>query len=72
MKRGAIFQYTTKTGEIVKGLAYYEDQDPIFSLYDKVFLQLINDDFTPKVTTDGKEIIAIVSHCDLTLIGLLE
>lgn len=72
MKRGTIFQYTDKKGKIIKGFAYREDQNQIFQQYNKVFLRLVNDDFSLKKTEDNKEIIAIKSHCELTLIGFID
>lgn len=69
MSKGIIFQYANKNGEIVKAVALNDEQHSEFSDYGKVFLRVLNDDYTFKKTEKGKGIIALKNSNELIQIG---
>lgn len=69
MSKGIIFKYKDKSGEIVKAVALNDEQHSQFSNYGKVFLRILNDDYTFKKTEEGKGIIALKNGNELIQIG---
>jgi hypothetical protein len=69
MSKGIIYKYTDNEGETVKAVALNDEQSFHFSDYRKVFLRILNDDYDFKKTSEGKNIIAVKNHSDLTRIG---
>ena len=69
MSKGIIFQYENKNGEIVKAVALNDEQHSEFSDYGKIFLRILNDDYTFKKTEEGKGIIALKNSNELIQIG---
>ncbi|TGY38243.1 hypothetical protein [Bacteroides caecimuris] len=69
MSKGVIFKYKSKDGEVVKAVALNDEQHSQFSDYGKVFLRILNDDYTFKKTEEGKEIIAVKNGNELIQIG---
>ena len=63
-----IVTYITKSGAEQKGLVYTSDQRAEYSTYGKVFIRLVNDDFSEKME-GKKKVIAIKNFCDLKVIG---
>lgn len=69
MSKGVIFKYVNKAGETIKAVALNEDQSPAYSDFRKVFLRILNDDFTFKTTDEGKRIVAVKNGDELVPIG---
>lgn len=69
MSKGVIFKYKSKNGEMVKAVAFNKEQDSCFSDHGKVFLRILNDDFTFKKTEDGKDIISVKNGDELIQTG---
>lgn len=63
-----IVTFESKDKTIQKALIYQSDQRKSYSNYRKIFIRLVNEDFTPK-TIKGKEVIALKDAADLTIIG---
>ena len=59
MSKGVIFRYVDKNGVTVKAVALNNEQHSQFSDYGKVFLRILNDDYTFKKTEEGKGVIAV-------------
>lgn len=72
MSKGAIFKYMDKNGVTVKAVALNDEQDSQFSDYGKVFLRLLDDDYSFKKTREGKGIIAVKNGDELIQIGFWE
>lgn len=70
MSKGIICKYTDNERETVKAVAFNDEQSSHFSDYGKVFLRILNDDYDFKKTSEGKNIIAVKDHSDLTSIGI--
>ena len=66
MSKGIIFKYMNKNGKIVKAVALHDDQKTCYSSYGKVFLRILNDDYT---LSAGRNIIAIKNSSELTRVG---
>jgi len=71
MKGGIFVQYQNKDGDTQKAMAHYEDQKQEYAQVDKVYLRLINEDFSPKMN-DGKKVIALKQRTDLKVIGYFD
>jgi hypothetical protein len=75
MKGGMIVEWENAEGENPegkqKGIAYRSDQRPEFSNFKKVFIRLVNDDFTQK-TKDGKKLIGLKHESQLKIIGYID
>lgn len=69
-KKGIVFEYETPDGT-QKAIAYHDEQKPEFANYKKVFLRLINDDFTSKME-NGKRLISLKSETLLKIIGYID
>lgn len=69
MSKGVICKYKSKDGEVVKAVALNDEQHSQFSDYGKVFLRILNDDYTFKKTEEGKGIIAVKNGNELIQIG---
>ena len=69
MNKGVIFKYKSKSGEMVKAVAFNKDQDSCFSDHGKMLLRILNDDCTFKKTGDGKYIIVLKNSEELIQIG---
>ena len=69
MCKGIIFEYKDKNGEVVKAVALNNEQHSQFSDYWKVFLRILNDDYTFKKTEEGKGIIALKNGNELIQTG---
>ena len=69
MSKGIIFKYKDKNGAIVKAVALNDEQHSNFSNYGKVFLRILNDDYTFKKTEEGKGIIALKNGNELIQTG---
>lgn len=69
MSKEVIFKYKSKDGEVVKAVALNDEQHSQFSDYGKVFLRILNDDYTFKKTEEGKGIIAVKNGNELIQIG---
>lgn len=69
-KTGIVFEYETPVGK-QKGIAYHDEQKPEYSDHDKVFLRLINDDFSSK-HSNGKQIISLRNRTELKIIGYID
>lgn len=61
-----------KNGVTVKAVALSDEQDSQFSDYGKVFLRLLDDDYSFKKTREGKGIIAVKNGDELIQIGFWE
>lgn len=72
MSKGVIFKYMDKNGVTVKSVALNDEQDSQFSDYGKVFLRLLDDDYSFKKTREGKGIIAVKNGDELIQIGFWE
>lgn len=72
MSKGVIFKYMDKNGVTVKAVALNDEQDSQFSDYGKVFLRLLDDDYSFKKTREGKGIIAVKNGNELIQIGFWE
>ena len=72
MSKGVIFKYMDKNGATVKAVALNDEQDSQFSDYGKVFLRLLDDDYSFKKTREGKGIIAVKNGDELIQIGFWE
>ena len=72
MSKGVIFKYMDKNGVTVKAVALNDEQDSQFSDYGKVFLRLLEDDYSFKKTREGKGIIAVKNGDELIQIGFWE
>lgn len=72
MSKGVIFKYMDKNGVTVKTVALNDEQDSQFSDYGKVFLRLLDDDYSFKKTREGKGIIAVKNGDELIQIGFWE
>lgn len=72
MSKGVIFKYMDKNGVTVKAVALNDEQDSLFSDYGKVFLRLLDDDYSFKKTREGKGIIAVKNGDELIQIGFWE
>ena len=69
MCKGIIFEYKDKNGEVVKAVALNNEQHSQFSDHGKVFLRILNDDYTFKKTEEGKGIIALKNGNELIQTG---
>ena len=69
MSKGVIFRYVEKIGVTVKAVALNNEQHSQFSDYGKVFLRILNDDYTFKKTEEGKGVIAVKNGDELIQIG---
>lgn len=69
MSKGVIFKYVDKNGVTVKAVALNDEQHSQFSDHGKVFLRILNDDYTFKKTEEGKGIIAVKNGDELIQIG---
>jgi hypothetical protein len=67
--KGIIFKYTDKNGEEKKGVAFHDEQKTFFPGQRKVFLRILNKDFTFKKNEDGNMVVALKSYSELTQIG---
>lgn len=56
----------------MKAVALNDEQDSQFSDYGKVFLRLLDDDYSFKKTREGKGIIAVKNGDELIQIGFWE
>lgn len=72
MSKGVIFKYMDKNGVTVKAVALNDEQDSQFSDYGKMFLRLLDDDYSFKKTREGKGIIAVKNGDELIQIGFWE
>ena len=72
MSKGVIFKYMDKNRVTVKAVALNDEQDSQFSDYGKVFLRLLDDDYSFKKTREGKGIIAVKNGDELIQIGFWE
>lgn len=72
MSKSVIFKYMDKNGVTVKAVALNDEQDSQFSDYGKVFLRLLDDDYSFKKTREGKGIIAVKNGDELIQIGFWE
>ena len=72
MSKGVIFKYMDKNGVTVKAVALNDEQDSQFSDYGKVFLRLLDDDYSFKKTREGKGSIAVKNGDELIQIGFWE
>ena len=72
MSKGVTFKYMDKNGVTVKAVALNDEQDSQFSDYGKVFLRLLDDDYSFKKTREGKGIIAVKNGDELIQIGFWE
>ena len=72
MSKSVIFKYMDKNGVTVKAVALNDEQDSQFSDYGKVFLRLLDDDYSFKKTREGKGIIAVKNGDELIPIGFWE
>lgn len=72
MSKGIIFEYVDKNGIMVKAVALHDEQKPCYSNYRKVFLRILNDDYTFKKTEEGKGTIAVKNSNELTQTGFLD
>ena len=72
MSKGVIFKYMDKNGVTVKAVALNDEQDSQFSDYGKVFLRLLDDDYSFKKSREGKGIIAVKNGDELIQIGFWE
>ena len=69
MSKGVIYRYVDKNGVTVKAVALNNEQHSQFSDYGKVFLRILNDDYTFKKTEEGKGVIAVKNGDELIQIG---
>ena len=67
---GRLVKYHTEDGW-QKGKVLYGDQVPAYSRHDKVFIRLINDDYSDKLDENGKKVITLKHQSEVTTIGLL-
>ena len=72
MSKGVIFKYMDKNGVTVKAVALNDEQDSQFSDYGKVFLRLLDDDYSFKKTREGIGIIAVKNGDEVIQIGFWE
>lgn len=58
---GKVISYINKEGEQQKSIAFDEDQRPSFYEFNRIFVKLINDDFSPKLDENGKRLCALIN-----------
>ena len=69
MSKGVSFRDVDKNGVTVKAVALNNEQHSQFSDYGRVFLRILNDDYTFKKTEEGKGVIAVKNGDELIQIG---
>jgi hypothetical protein len=67
--KGTIFKYTDKEGKEQKAVAFQSEQISAYFNSRKVFLRLLNDDFTEKTNEERKKIVAVKHYNELVQIG---
>lgn len=69
MSKGVIFKYVDKNGVTVKAVALNDEQHSQFFDHGKVFLRVLDDNYSFKKTDEGKGIIAVKNGDELIQIG---
>ena len=67
--KGLIVSYIDKGGKLQFALALYIDQKPQFANFGKVFLRLLDEEFNPMKSGEGKNLIAVKHKKELTQVG---
>ena len=71
-RSGKLYQYTTKQGFVQNAKAFYAEQTPAFKNHNKVFLRLVNEDFSDKLDGQDRKIIGVKHISEVTLIGFFD
>ena len=68
-----IIQYTKLNGDSQKGLISPDKQSPVLENSKRFYVELLNDDLTPKVDkTSGKKYVAVVHTSFISFIGFMD
>ncbi len=71
-QRGYFVEWTTINGARQKGQVFYEDQKPEFKNFKKLFVRLVNDDYTPRLGQGGKKEVGFKNFTNCIIIGYFD
>ncbi len=71
-QRGYYVEWTAADGHRQKGQVNYDEQKPEFKNFKKLFVRLVNDDFTPRLGDGGKKEIGVKNFTDCKIIGYFD